>query len=72
MSLSKKERFYIQTLQTKTFESWFTLEYIPNYAQDITIELFKSPHMDLFKKSSIDFFEFHLYISRRGSNGLFF
>ena len=49
------------------------LEDTPRYSQDITIELFKSPHMDLFEQSSVETFLNATYTHRGGDRmGYFF
>lgn len=45
----------------------------PKYTQDITVELFKSPHLELFKPASIDSFTHAIYSYRGGDRmGYFF
>ncbi|MEK5071586.1 5-oxoprolinase subunit C family protein [Sporosarcina sp. FSL K6-1508] len=72
--ITKKDMIlYANKLKQKRLNRGLLVGNIPRYAQDITVDLFKSPHMDLFEKSSIDTFLKATYTYRGGDRmGYFF
>lgn len=70
----KKEMIlYANSVLDKGLNRGLRLESIPNYEQDITVELFESPHIDLFTESSIVNFLKSTYTYRGGDRmGYFF
>ncbi len=64
---------YANTLKQQRLNRGLRLANIPNYAQSITIELFNSPHMDLFEETSVETFLNSTYTYRGGDRmGYFF
>lgn len=71
--VKKETILYANSLKQKRLNRGLLVGNIPSYAQDITIELFKSPHMDLFEKSSVEAFLNASYTYRGGDRmGYFF
>ena len=71
--IKKETILYANTLCQKRSNRGLRSENIPCYAQDIMIELFRSPHIDLFKKSSMETFLHSIYSYRGGDRmGYFF
>lgn len=71
--VGKETILYANTPKRKGFNRGLRLEDTPHYSQDITIELFKSPHMDLFEQSSVETFLNATYTHRGGDRmGYFF
>lgn len=65
-TVKKETLLYANSLKQKRLNRGLLVDKIPNYTEDITIELFKSPHMDLFEKSSVNTFLNSNYTYRGG------
>lgn len=64
---------YGNSMKQENFNRGLLEEFIPTYEQEISIELFESPHMKLFKQSSIDSLLTNPYTLRGGDRmGYFF
>lgn len=57
---------YANTVKQKGLNRGLLREGIPNNAKDVSIELFKSPHLELFKETSIETFLNSTYTYRGG------
>lgn len=72
-TIKKDMILYANRLSQQQLNRGLRLDNIPDYAQDITVELFKSPHLDLFKRTSIEHFLQATYTYRGGDRmGYFF
>ncbi len=72
-TIKKDTILYANRLPQQKLNRGVRLDNIPDYTQDITVELFRSPHMDLFKPSSIERFLHATYTYRGGDRmGYFF
>jgi len=72
-TVKKETILYANTSSKKRFNRGLLVDEIPGYELDVTVELFKSPHMDLFEKSSVDTFLNASYTYRGGDRmGYFF
>lgn len=64
---------YANSTKQKRLNRGLLPDRLPHYSQQITIELFESPHMHLFEKSSVDTFLTSTYTYRGGDRmGYFF
>ena len=71
--VKKETILYANSMKETRLNRGLRLESIPKYAQDITVELFESPHIDLFTKSSVENFLNSPYTYRGGDRmGYFF
>ncbi|WP_342513063.1 biotin-dependent carboxyltransferase family protein [Sporosarcina sp. FSL K6-1522] len=70
----KKERIlYANVPKKERFNRGLRSSNIPDYGQEITVELYNSPHMGLFKQSSVETFLNATYTYRGGDRmGYFF
>ncbi len=65
-TVKKETILYANTSSQKRLNRGLLVDEIPRYELDITVELFKSPHIDLFEKSSVDTFLNASYTYRGG------
>ena len=71
--VKKETILYANSMKETRLNRGLRLESTPKYAQDITIELFESPHMELFTKTSVENFLNSIYTYRGGDRmGYFF
>lgn len=72
-AINKETILYANSMTQRQFNRGLLNEYTPSYEQEISIELFKSPHMKLFEKTSIERFLANPYTFRGGDRmGYFF
>ena len=72
-TINKETILYANSRTQRRFNRGLLNEYIPSYEQEISIELFKSPHMKLFKQYEYrEVFGEFIHLSRWRSNGVFF
>lgn len=71
--VKKETILYANSMKETRLNRGLRLGSTPKYAQDITIELFESPHMELFTKTSVENFLNSIYTYRGGDRmGYFF
>lgn len=71
--VKKETILYANSMKETRLNRGLRLESTPKYAQDITVELFESPHMELFTKTSVENFLNSIYTYRGGDRmGYFF
>lgn len=71
--VKKETILYANSVKQMRLNRGLLPEMIPNYSQAITIELFESPHIKLFEKSSVETFLKSTYSYRGGDRmGYFF
>lgn len=72
-AINKETIFFANPITQRRFNRGLLNEYIPSYEQEISIKLFESPHMKLFKRLSIKQFLANPYTLRGGDRmGYFF
>ena len=72
-SIQKEHMLYANAPKQQRFNRGLRSSNVPDYAQEITVELYNSPHMDLFKSSSVETFLKSTYTYRGGDRmGYFF
>lgn len=71
--VTKDMTLYANTAKQKGFNRGLLPEGIPDYSKEISIELFESPHIGLFEKTSVETFLNSAYTYRGGDRmGYFF